>query len=369
MKKKLSLLLAVVMIVSVFCLTGAAAANTTEATGTNNATATAATDIGSSVLTVKYNGESVTFPDAQPFVDENDRTLIPVRFVAETMGAAVSWNQELQTAVIEQDEITITVPIGSDTITVTQDGSSNAVKMDTAAIIREERTYVPIRYVAEALVAWVSYSDLFSTVQIYKDVLTPVEIDRLHSYYDMSWTEYYASVGESTELTEADVELVTPGIPYFIGTYGFENANEWKLRNPNGIETLTFTWKTPTTYTGLTSGDTYTYGTQPDIDFAKLVLAEAYGVEDELNAQGKATISLRTDLSCIYASRHANSAGTYVRGVLTVTIPENADIAWIEKNYDFISDPKAGETRDIDVEIYVNTFTETVYWNEMTALT
>ncbi len=54
MKKKLSLLLAVVMIVSVFCLTGAAAANTTEATGTNNATATAATDIGSSVLTVKY---------------------------------------------------------------------------------------------------------------------------------------------------------------------------------------------------------------------------------------------------------------------------------------------------------------------------
>jgi hypothetical protein len=363
LKKRLSLLLAVVMMVSTLCMTAAAAADTTDKT-----TASASV-IGSSVLTVKYNGEAVTFPDAQPFVDENNRTMIPLRAVTETMGADVDWIQETQTAVIEQNGITIMVPIGSDTITVTQDSSTSTVTMDTQAVLANGRTYVPIRYVAEALDAWVSYSDLFTTVQIYKDVLTPEEITRLHSYYDMTWTEYYASVGEATELTEADIELVTPGIPYFTGTYGFENSNEWKLRNPNGIETLSYTWKTPTTYTGLTTGDAYTYGTQPDIDFANLVLAEAYGVEDELNAKGKATISLRTDLSCVYFSRHSSSAGTYVRGVLTVTIPENADISWIENNYDFIADPKAGETRDIDVEIYVNTFTGTVYWNEMIALT
>jgi hypothetical protein len=362
LKKKLSLLLAVVMMVSTLCMTGAAAADTTDKTTTT------ASVIGSSVLTVKYNGEAVTFPDAQPFIDENNRTMIPLRAVTETMGADVSWIQETQTAVIEQNGITITVPIGSDTITVTQDSSISTVTMDTQAVLANDRTYVPIRYVAEALGAWVSYSDLFTTIQIYKDVLSPEEITRLHSYYDMTWTEYYASVGEATELTEADIELVTPGIPYFTGTYGFENSNEWKLRNPNGIETLSYTWKTPTTYTGLTTGDSYTYGTQPDIDFAKLVLAEAYGVEDELNTKGKATISLRTDLSCVYFSRHSSSACTYVRGVLTVTIPENADISWIEENYDFISNPKAGETRDIDVEIRVNTFTANIFWSEMLAL-
>jgi len=54
--------------------------------------------------------------------------------------------------------------------------------------------------------------------------------------------------------------------------------------------------------------------------------------------------------------------------VLTVTIPQNADISWIKNNYDFISNPKAGETRDIDVEICVNTFTPDVHWSEMTAL-
>ena len=151
MKRKISVLLAVVMLVSAFCLTGAIAADTTE---------TPSESIGSSVLTVKYNGEAVEFPDAQPLVDKNDRTLIPVRFVAETMGADVSWNQEAQTAIITQNGIIITVPIGSDTITVTQAGSTNTVKMDTAAIISEERTYVPIRFVAEALGAWVGYSDL-----------------------------------------------------------------------------------------------------------------------------------------------------------------------------------------------------------------
>lgn len=359
MKKSLALLLAVAIMVSAFCMTGAAAAGTTD---------TAAGSIGSNVLTVKYNGVAVAFPDAQPFVDENNRTLIPVRFVAETMGAAVSWNQETQTAVIEQNGIIVSVPIGSDTITVTEDGIITAVKMDTAAIIREERTYVPIRYVAEALGAWVSYSDLFTTVQIYKDVLTPEEITRLHSYYDMSSGEYDEATGETPLYTDEFLLTLYPEFAYFTGSYGFENANEWKLRNPNGIDTLTYTWKTPTTYTGKTSGDTYTYGIQPDIDFAKLILAEAYGVEDEINSAGKVTISLKTDLSCAFSTRHGSSAGTNIRGVLTVIIPKNADISWITKNYDFISDPKAGETRKIDVEIRVSTFTSEVYWSEMTAL-
>lgn len=359
MKKKLSMLLAVAMLVSTFCLTSAAAAE---------ATATTSESIGSSILTVKYNSEAIIFPDAQPFVDENNRTLIPVRFVAETMGADVSWNQETQTAVIEQNGITIMVPIGSNTITVTKDGSTSTVKMDTAAIIREERTYVPIRYVAESLGAWVGYSDLLSTVQIYRDVLTPEEITRLHSYYDMTWEEHRAETGDKSTSTDEDREARYPEIAYFTGTFGFNNANEWKLRHPNGIEVVEQPLRTPTNYIGVVSGLTYTYGTQPDIDFANLILAEARGVEDEINSAGKVNISLKTDLSCVYSSRHSNAAGTYVRGVLTVEIPKNANITWIKQNYDFITDPKAGETRDVDVEVYVNTFTAKVHWSSMTAL-
>ncbi|NCC69103.1 MAG: copper amine oxidase N-terminal domain-containing protein, partial [Clostridia bacterium] len=82
-------------------------------------------EIGSDALTVKFNGKAVQFPDAQPFVDENNRTMIPLRAVTETMGAEVSWDQVSQTAKIEQNGITIMVPIGSDTISVTQNGRTS----------------------------------------------------------------------------------------------------------------------------------------------------------------------------------------------------------------------------------------------------
>ncbi|MEA4893986.1 MAG: copper amine oxidase N-terminal domain-containing protein [Oscillospiraceae bacterium] len=133
MKKGISILIAIVLIVSASCMTGAAAVSETESE-------TESGTIGSDVLTVKYNGEAVVFPDAQPFIDENNRTLIPVRFVAETMGADVSWVQETQTAVIEQNGITIVVPIGSDTISVTKDGSTATVTMDTEAVLLDDRT-------------------------------------------------------------------------------------------------------------------------------------------------------------------------------------------------------------------------------------
>lgn len=361
MKKKISMLLAVVLIISAMCMTGASAA-----TATTSTTATATTSIGSGVLTVKYNGEAVTFPDAQPFVDENNRTLIPVRFVAETMGAAVSWNQDSQSAVIKQNGITVMVPIGNDVISVTKDGSTSTVKMDTQAVLANSRTYVPIRYVAEALGAWVGYSNLFSTVQIYRDVLTPAEITRLHSYYDMTYEEFCKKNSQSSGgITDASVLEMFPEMAYFSGMNGFANANEFKLRTPNGSAD---SWINPIAYKGKLSGDTFTYGTQPDIDFAKMILDEAYGAASDLNAQGKATISLRTDLSCIYWSRHSNTSGTYVRGVLTVTIPADSDINWIKSNYDFISNPKAGETRDIDVEIYVNTFTSDAHWSSLLSL-
>ncbi|HOA98329.1 MAG TPA: stalk domain-containing protein, partial [Acetivibrio saccincola] len=43
-------------------------------------------------VSVTVDGKKVVFPDAKPFIDENGRTLIPVRFVTEDLGATVEWN-------------------------------------------------------------------------------------------------------------------------------------------------------------------------------------------------------------------------------------------------------------------------------------
>ncbi|HYF92985.1 MAG TPA: stalk domain-containing protein [Symbiobacteriaceae bacterium] len=52
--------------------------------------------------TAQVNGQEVTL-DVAPFVDENSRTLVPVRFVSEQMGAAVGWDGPTQT-------VTVTAP-------------------------------------------------------------------------------------------------------------------------------------------------------------------------------------------------------------------------------------------------------------------
>ena len=60
---------------------------------------------------VTLDGNEILFPDAKPFIDERDRVLVPIRFVSEALGALVDWENESRTAVIKQDndEIRYTV--------------------------------------------------------------------------------------------------------------------------------------------------------------------------------------------------------------------------------------------------------------------
>jgi len=43
-------------------------------------------------IRVVVNGTKINFPDAEPFIDENSRTQVPIRFVGEALGADVSWD-------------------------------------------------------------------------------------------------------------------------------------------------------------------------------------------------------------------------------------------------------------------------------------
>lgn len=75
-----------------------------------------------------------------------DRTLVPLRFVAEAFGAEVSWEQESQTAQIESGGDKISVTIGQQQIVV--NGKVQAI--DTQARIIADRTFVPLRAISEA---------------------------------------------------------------------------------------------------------------------------------------------------------------------------------------------------------------------------
>lgn len=91
-------------------------------------------------LRVELNGERIIFPDAQPYVDKNNRVQVPVRFVSEALGAKVGWTSKTKTVSIQLEDTSVNLVIDKKTYTVT--GASK--QMDTAALRKSNRTFVPL---------------------------------------------------------------------------------------------------------------------------------------------------------------------------------------------------------------------------------
>ncbi len=71
----------------------------------------------------------------------------------EVFGCTVSWDNPSRTAWAEKDGVQVAVPIGQPWMTV----NGHRVALDTAAQIRDNRTYLPIRPVLEAFGAYVTW--------------------------------------------------------------------------------------------------------------------------------------------------------------------------------------------------------------------
>ncbi|MBQ7661244.1 MAG: leucine-rich repeat protein [Clostridia bacterium] len=86
-----------------------------------------------------------------------DRTMVPIRFIAEALGAKVDWNFDgvARKAIVQKGDKTIEIMI--DSMAARVNGSE--VILDSPAFIENDRTYLPLRFVAEALdakVEWVA---------------------------------------------------------------------------------------------------------------------------------------------------------------------------------------------------------------------
>ena len=111
---------------------------------------------------VTLDGNEIFFPDTQPFIDDRDRVLVPIRFVSEALGALVDWENESQTAIIRQgrDEIRYTVYQPMAYL------NDEMMVMDTYGILKDDRTLVPIRFISELLGCTVIWDEKTSTVVI-----------------------------------------------------------------------------------------------------------------------------------------------------------------------------------------------------------
>ena len=115
-----------------------------------------AASTGSGVA-INVNGKRI-HPDSAPFI-KNDRTLVPLRGIFEELGATVDWVPDQHKVIVNYKGKTITVIIGSNTAYI----NNASAYMDVAPVIDNDRTMIPLRFIAENIgmnVQWVAEAGL-----------------------------------------------------------------------------------------------------------------------------------------------------------------------------------------------------------------
>jgi hypothetical protein len=114
-------------------------------------------------IIVRYNGKRISFQkyDQNPEIVDN-RTLVPLRAIFESMDADVNWNQDTQTVTATRNNVTISLTIGSEVM----NKNGEDVSVDVPARIINGRTMIPVRVIAEAFGADVQWNASGKTILI-----------------------------------------------------------------------------------------------------------------------------------------------------------------------------------------------------------
>ena len=116
-----------------------------------------------------------------PPVIENDITMMPLRYLLETAGATVDWNEESKAALITYNNMEIKITENEDVAYV----NGEEVHISTAARIIDEKMMIPLRFISEELgfsVEWeqntrsIHINTRIDNINTFVSVLSPVEI-------------------------------------------------------------------------------------------------------------------------------------------------------------------------------------------------
>lgn len=168
MKKLLSLVIALILVVSLCSVI------------TVNAEKT---------VTVTVDGQIVHF-DVQPRLI-GGRTMVPLRAIFEALGAAVEWDEKTRTVTAYNEVYIVKCTIDSNTMYI----NNEAKTIDVAPMIVDSRTLVPARFVAEAFDCNVDWDENTFTVTITSKPIdySKVEQGTNHTESSVSKTDIYYS--------------------------------------------------------------------------------------------------------------------------------------------------------------------------------
>jgi len=129
--------------------------------------------IQATTIPIYIQGKQVK-PDTPPIL-QNNRTFVPIRYIAESFGAKVNWNEQAQRVTIDSGNTHIVLHIGN---RIAQKNGTD-IELDVAPFLKNDRTYVPLRFISEALGHYVDWDATEQAVYIdtdavYRKITVPV---------------------------------------------------------------------------------------------------------------------------------------------------------------------------------------------------
>jgi len=171
-------------------------------------------------ISVQLDGQTLAFTDAVPQAREG-RTFLPFRAVFEAMGAQVDWDGAAGTVSATRDGATVTMTLGSTAATVEKDGASTPLEMDVAPFVENNRTYVPVRFAAQAFGCSVGWDgDAMTAVIVDADKLVDSALEGKTFTYVEELSKYSEKFSQgiwNTEMTmTGSLSVTEQGLPITI---------------------------------------------------------------------------------------------------------------------------------------------------------
>lgn len=220
---------------------------------------------GSLSLTMQIDSPMMTVNGVQKEIDPgrgtapviiNNRTLVPIRAIVEEMGGTVAWEESTKTARLtyENNEIRLTIE------STTAYFNNEAYTLDVAPTMINNRTMLPIRFIAERFQFAVDWSQADQLITITKTlqssgealdpVVTPVQGESEEAQESRALVVYFSATGNTkalaeqiAEAVEADLCEIVPEEPYTSEDLDYNNDNSRANQEMNSdarpaIETL-----------------------------------------------------------------------------------------------------------------------------------
>lgn len=213
-----------------------------------------------------YLNDKLVSSDQNPYM-ENGRTFVPIRFIAEAIGVKeISWNGSNEEAILMKNGVTLRLPIKESYAMINEE----AIGLDAPISVYKGRTFVPLRFVAEAFDMDVYWNEISASVKLYTKEYAEVRSQKTvlssasapsYSQEDLHWL---------SRLVEAEA-----GAEPFEGKLAVANCiiNRKASKDfPNTIKGVIFDTKWGVQYTPISNGTIYNNPSEDSVKAAKMAL-------------------------------------------------------------------------------------------------